>query len=327
MQAFVFRPTPHDVQTRRQAFSRSETSTVPSSESGRSEPRANTIQNALSNEALRCLRAPSNSGARLSHAASGRLAQPHTRAGTSPHAGGFVASNDHQIQLEEAVDWDVMERELAEGYQALRDQARVLLRETRLMHDLHVQQGGDTTESRIKDLEALADGRISSVVSVVPQRAARITVRAMEAQPERALDILVEDLAVSVRWLRSQATASNNDPIQEALARRMHIFDAILPQDMQKHILTAFMHLEHEELGRTYVNRETMHRLPVAGIPRASFWVSDDGYAWQMDELAVELIANGGEMRNPVSRRMFLPKDVHAIKAHSMGEGLRSLNS
>jgi len=219
-----------------------------------------------------------------------------------------------------------MKQELAEGYHVLRDRARVLLRETRLMHNLHVQQGGDTTNSRIKGLEALADGRISSVVSAVPQRAARITMRAMEAQPERVLDILVEDLAVSVRWLRSQA-ASNNDTIREALTRRIRIFDAILPPNMQKHILTAFMHLEHEELGRTYVNRETMHRLPVAGIPRASFWVSDDGYAWQMDELADVLIANGSEMRNPVSGRMFSPKEVQAIKAHPMSEGLRSLNS
>jgi hypothetical protein len=216
------------------------------------------------------------------------------------------------------MDWNGMELQLSEGYRALRTRAKMLLQETSLADDLHLQQGSATI------LEALTNGRISSVVSVVPPHSARITARAMEDQPERALGILMADLVVSVRWWRSQApqAASNNSFVRQAISKRIHIFNAVLPDNLQKVTQTALMHLEHEELGGTYVNRETMHRLPVADIPRESFWVTEDGYAWKMDELASALITNGGEMRNPINLRMFSARDVQAINTHPMTKGL-----
>jgi len=148
----------------------------------------------------------------------------------------------------------------------------------------------------------------------------------MEDQPERALDILVADLVASVRWLRSQAqqTPSNDSVVRQAISERINIFNAVLPDDLQKLTPTALMHLEHEELGKAYVNRETMQRLPVANIPRQNFWVTEDGYAWNMDELANALIANGGEMRNPINLRMFSNRDVQAITTHPMAKRINA---
>ncbi|KAF2095055.1 hypothetical protein NA57DRAFT_44829 [Rhizodiscina lignyota] len=79
------------------------------------------------------------------------------------------------------------------------------------------------------------------------------------------------------------------------------------------------MHAEHEILGRTYVNAETMVAFePVGSIPREQFWASEDGYAWDMQELAGALSSNEGVMRNPLSRQMFSPNDVRAIMQHPL---------
>lgn len=285
-----------------------------------------TLRYALSNEALSCLGVEPNNIARGFPTISGIPAPTATRAATSIDARATPAFNNHQsLPLDAGIDWDETERVLSVGYGELRLRARNLLRETRLVPDLHVQQGSATlAKNHKKVLEALADGRISSVVSVVPQRSARITAGAMEDQPERALDILVADLVASVHWLRSQSPhiASSNSFVRDAIAKRIHVFNAVLPDDLQKLTPIALMHLEHEELGKAYANRESMLRLPIADIPRESFWVTEDGFAWEMDELAQALIANGGEMRNPINHRMFSNRDVQAIHSHPMTKNL-----
>jgi hypothetical protein len=146
----------------------------------------------------------------------------------------------------------------------------------------------------------------------------------MEDQPERALDILVADLVTSVHWLRSQPPhiASGNDFVRDAITKRIHVFNAVLSDALQKLTPIALMHLEHEELGKAYANKQTMLRLPIANIPRESFWVTEDGFAWKMDELAQALIANGGEMRNPINHRMFSDRDVQAIHSHPLTKNL-----
>jgi hypothetical protein len=284
------------------------------------------LRYALSNEALSCLRVEPNNIARAFPAISGIPAPTATRAATSINAQATPAFNNPQsLPLDAGIDWDEIERELLVGYGKLRVRARNLLRQTRLVPDLHVQHGSaSSAKNHKKVLEALADGRISSVVSVVPQRSARITARAMEDQPERALDILVADLVASVHWLRFQSPhiASSNSFVRDAITKRIHVFNAVLPDDLQKLTPIALMHLEHEELGKAYANRETMLRLPIADIPRESFWVTEDGFAWKMDELAQALIANGGEMRNPINHRMFSNRDVQAIHSHPLTKNL-----
>lgn len=220
----------------------------------------------------------------------------------------------------------IMEQELSQGYEALRVRAKIVLRDTNLMKELqkNVGMGAPQLDDNVRDLKALCDGRLSAVVSPPQPLSAREVARAMEADLPGALSIVVEDLAEVVRWLRwSQPDASDNDTVRETLARRIRVLAAALPdspEELQEHPATALMHVEHEELGRTYVNDETMYGDAIADIPRAHFWVSEDGYAWDMDELAAAIISNSGVMRNPLSREMFTASDIQAIVRHPLGK-------
>lgn len=58
------------------------------------------------------------------------------------------------------------------------------------------------------------------------------------------------------------------------------------------------MHAEHEILHRKYINDETMSFDAISEIPRANFWTSEDGYAWDMEELAAAITSGKGVERN-----------------------------
>lgn len=86
------------------------------------------------------------------------------------------------------------------------------------------------------------------------------------------------------------------------------------------------MHVEHEILKRNYLNSETMiEGIPISDIPRADFWASEDGYAWDMTELVQAIEANGGVMWNPLSRENFTVSDVEAIIRHPHGKRLAAM--
>lgn len=228
-------------------------------------------------------------------------------------------------------DRAVMELEFSEGYEALHARAELLLRETRLVRDLPGDSQGQGVgapglDSVIKDLNALSHGRMSAVVSAQGPCSVRAVARAMEADQGRAVDLAVEDLANMIRWRRSSSKKMiDNDALRETLAKRIRVLVAALPDGLQQHPSTALMHVEHEELGRTYVNQETMCGDAVADIRRSKFWVSEDGYAWDMEELADCLAANGGVMRNPLSRQKFAEDDVRAIVQHPLGRRLGAM--
>jgi hypothetical protein len=199
--------------------------------------------------------------------------------------------------------------QLYEGYEALRSQAKKLLRETTLLRDL-TQQHAETTaadtgtsimsvlgsffsidrrkeqpitsrfEKHIPDLVALTNGRVSTVVRVRQPGSVRTVARAMEGKPDEAVDIAVTDLEDMARWLSSPASQSSpldNDAVREALVKRVKTLAAALPDDLKPHASTALMHVEHEVLRRTYVCKETMYGDPVAEIPRSHFLVTEDG--------------------------------------------------
>jgi hypothetical protein len=63
----------------------------------------------------------------------------------------------------------------------------------------------------------------------------------------------------------------------------------------------------------------------VSDIPRANFYVTEDNYAWDMDELAQAITANEGIMRNPLSKEIFTSKDIKGILLHPLGQGLGAL--
>ncbi|KAH9222482.1 hypothetical protein DL95DRAFT_326206 [Leptodontidium sp. 2 PMI_412] len=225
-----------------------------------------------------------------------------------------------------------LERELVEGFERLQARAKTILRETRQVRDMQQEAGATAVRSdnHLQDLKALVDGRISAVVSVRAPLSARAIARVMEADLGRALDVAVADLADFVRWKRASGgpSASDNDAVRDGLARRVRAIVAALPDtpdDLQQHPVTALMHVEHEELERKYINDETMYGDAVTDISRASFWVTEDGYAWDMGELSTALKSNKGVMRNPLSHQMFSTNDVRSILRHPLGQGLGAL--
>ena len=145
----------------------------------------------------------------------------------------------------------------------------------------------------------------------------------------KALDLMcddLKDLADLIRGSRSSKSQERKDEaVRQALLKRTRDVKFFLPGDLQQLTGRAFMHIEHEILHRNYVNMETMYGDPVSEIPRARFWVSEDGYAWDMDELAQAIDSNRGIMRNPLSKHMFTSDDVRAIVHHPLGERLKAL--
>ena len=227
------------------------------------------------------------------------------------------------------VDLESAKLDLFNGYETLRTRAKVLQREARLLRNLEQLKGlPSRCEKHIPDLTAILDGRISTLFRVHPPSSARAVARAMEAQPDQALDVACTDLADMVRWLRSPTCPSHvmdHDAVREALVKRVTVLSTALSSELQPLACSALMHIEHEMLQRRYICDETLYGDPIADIPRLHFWVSEDGYAWDMEELAQALKANGGVMRNPLSRQLFTPKDISAIVQHPLGKGLAAM--
>jgi hypothetical protein len=249
-------------------------------------------------------------------------------------------------------------KQLLEGYESLLDQAKSLLRETILLRDLS-QQGTESKtqakgssilnvlgsffsgdkkkedtvsarfEKHIPDLAAITDGRVSTVVRVRQPGSVRSVARAMEAKPQEAVDIAFKDLEDMARWLGSPANSTSpldNDGVREALVKRVRTLEAALAEKVKPHGATALMHVEHEVLRKKYIGGDTtMLGDPISEIPRGSFYVTEDGYAWDLSELSQAISSNGGVMRNPLSHQMFTTNDIRAIVQHPLGKHLAAL--
>ena len=231
--------------------------------------------------------------------------------------------------------------QLSKGYKTLFSKAKVLHWEMNILLSLFQQRHTidrssvefeSTFENNNSAVEALAEGRLGASQKVASKPdAARTVAREMEQNPTRALDIAIQDLTVMAEWLRSAKKQSqaageiDNDAIREALVKRTKALTSALPRQLQPVAATAQMHFEHEVLLRTYICSETMYGDPVSEIPRERFWVSEDGYPWDMEELAQAITSNGGVMRNPLSRQLFTPVDVKAIVSHRLGKPLAAL--
>ena len=220
------------------------------------------------------------------------------------------------------------EDELVKGHEALRKVAQELFFDIRLIDDLREKKGYGQVDRavkvKLKNLQALSGGQISAMLAPSPPGSVLSVSRAMEADPQKALDIAVDDLGQVIRWKRAEEESSD-EALREALSKRIRVLDSVLPEDLRHFAGAALVHAEHEELHRTYVNDETMLMESIADIPRDRFWVSEDGYAWDMAELADCLKANSGVMRNYLSREMFTADDVRAIVQHPLGKRLAAL--
>lgn len=159
------------------------------------------------------------------------------------------------------------------------------------------------------------------------QKRVQNVVKAMQKAKtkEEAFGIAFTDLETTAKGL-STSTLENNDDVREALAKRVKTLEAALGEELKSCATTAMMHFEHEILKRKYVGGETtMLGDEVQDIPRANFWVTEDGYAWDMEELAQAISSNGGVMRNPLSHQMFTTKDISEIVKHPLGAHLAAM--
>lgn len=259
---------------------------------------------------------------------------------------GATKSHQHEVQpptwqpsLVEITSPAVSLQELEDGYLALLRDAELLLGQTKLLKDLNAPY----CEGRFSNLAAIAKGQVNSVVRVKPLQGVKVVAETImgvdKGGAESGLNIAVKDLEDFSRWLmktkdsaessgKGKSGSSGNhdqDEIREALVKRAKALKALLPQPLQPLADLAMMHAEHEFLHRKYVNDETMSFDAISDIPRTNFWTSEDGYAWDMEELAAAVRSGNGVMRNPLSKQMFSRTDIRAIIQHPLGKGLQAL--
>lgn len=223
---------------------------------------------------------------------------------------------------------DSARKELADGYSALRSKAAFIL--TDLLHLRSLQQKVNFPQSKYTPrIQAIVNGKRSDTVTRAgPPGSARGVARAIQASPEKALELSIADLEDTVHWVRApngQSSGASDDVVRDALVKRVHALESALPDELKIHSELALMHIVHENLEKSYANDETMLGDLVKDIPRENFYVTEDNYAWDMDELVQAITANGGVMRNPLSKQMFTPKDVRGILMHPQGKTLAAL--
>lgn len=225
-------------------------------------------------------------------------------------------------------------RKLEEGYNDLLKRARLLHEQAKLWHDL-TGMDFNGSEEHVLGIAMLAQGKLSLVVRTEPPTSVKDVAKAMTTKSEKrdrsGFDIAYEDLERVVKKLSGisgEARTSlydNYDMLRDALIKRVSSLKAMVPENVKMLADRALMHAEHELLHRSYVNTETMCGDAVSDITRENFWASEDGYAWDMDELAQAITSNKGVMRNPLSKVMFTPADVRNIVQHPLGKGLAAL--
>ena len=231
-------------------------------------------------------------------------------------------------------------QELEAGYVTLLKNANLLLEEMKLLKDLKAP----TCETDIPNLSAITQGQVGNVVKTKTLNGIKVVADAImaksKASDQSGLDVAMQDLADVAWWSRSVASSGDSsftcknairdhkeqDEVRKALVKRVKGLKALLPNSLHQLADSAMMHADHELLQRKYVNNETMVSLdPVANIPRTNFWTSEDGYAWDMDELAGAIKSGKGVMRNPLSKQTFTRADIRSIVQYPLGKGLQAL--
>ena len=216
------------------------------------------------------------------------------------------------------------EKSFKEGYLRLKSTLQVLEQEIKALQTV----GRVDDDNVMENIRGLLEGRMTSIVSKSPPRPVRQLLRELDGDRSECQRLIIEDFDEVVRWVQREKPAATADEIRDRLKKRRDVMEAGLPQPLAGVANAALMHVEHElaNLERRYANNETMLGDRVADIPRANFLVTEDNYAWDMEELANALEVNNGVMRNPLSRDMFAPGDVVQILAHPLGQRLRPLN-
>jgi hypothetical protein len=217
-----------------------------------------------------------------------------------------------------------LEKRLIDAITTLQERAGMLSRDMRVVTEVRKGRGESISrDDELDALKSLANGQLGTFNSQNPH-SARAIARDIETEndPQKAIGLAISDLEDILDRLRSSDNPPNDDSIREILSKRCRIIATSLSAEKQDQVNLALMHLEHEKLGRKYHNSETMFGDEVKDIHRSDFLMSEDGYAWSMDELAQAITAGGGVMRNPLSKEMFSTTDIKRIIQHPTGNKL-----
>lgn len=190
-----------------------------------------------------------------------------------------------KVHVPKKIDRQALEQQLTNDYNSLISKSKSLLTDYELVKGLQSHSNGadkspEEPKTMIADLKSLSEGRVSSIVTGRTPPSVRALARAIQEDESSAVETAVNDATYTIRWRRAQSDISD-DELREVLAKRVRALAAALPESLEHIAHEALMHAEHEELDRDYVNSDTMVGFePVATIPRAKFWASEDGYAW-----------------------------------------------
>jgi hypothetical protein len=222
-----------------------------------------------------------------------------------------------------AEDWSSARKILEPGYISLKSESKLLLEEIRAVAATAPISKDD--EEVLQNLEAIAAGRVSAAISLPQPLSIRELARSILSTEERAQELILEDFETLINWIRSQNPSTSQDLLRQRLVKRKNLLEAALPESMQHLPAATLTHIERDHLGKRYVNFETMLGDPIEEIPKEIFFVSEDNYAWNMEELAQALTVNDGIMRNPLSKEMFSEADIRSILGHPLGQSLKPI--
>ncbi|CAO2648556.1 Nn.00g078230.m01.CDS01 [Neocucurbitaria sp. VM-36] len=239
-----------------------------------------------------------------------------------------ASKNLEAASIELTGDLEHAREDLTQGYQALRARAKSVLVDLLHLQALQKQAGLSQSKNVVK-IEAIVEGHKAITSSKVgPPGSARSVARTVRDTPKEAVSLIITDFESTMTWIRAphgKPSDVDNDTLRDTLVKRKAALESFLPDDLKMHCELALMHIEHENLERNYANTETMLGDEVKDIPRENFYVTEDNYAWDMDELVQAIKANSGVLRNPLSKEMFTPKDVKGILIHPLGKPLAAL--
>ena len=221
-----------------------------------------------------------------------------------------------------AADVEETGKLLEDGYLSLKVEAEILLAElaSPYFRDIALDQ-----EAIMSNLQAIANGYVSSVVSARQPPSVQEIAREILANPGKIADLISEDFEIVIGWVTDQENDIDKEKLRQRLMKRQTLLEAALPEAMKPDIAAAFRLAERQHLSKKYENTETMLGDKIEDILRPNFFASEDNYAFDMEELAQAIEAQSGVMRNPLSRRMFSESDIKTILDHPIGRRLKPL--
>ncbi|KAJ4348036.1 uncharacterized protein N0V89_009408 [Didymosphaeria variabile] len=215
--------------------------------------------------------------------------------------------------------------DLVEGYRGLRQKTKRLFGVLLHLQAQHKQHGTPQAGLSVR-IQAIIQGQTpSGAVAASPPGKPQVVARAVQMHSEKAMEIVIADLEDSLDFMRGRPYDMSDDSVRDGLVKRMRDVEKALPESLKTYCELGFMHIEHENLKRKYANDQTMLMEAIADIPRPDFYVTEDNYAWDLSELVEAITANGGVMRNPLSKDMFTQKDVRGILTSPHGNSLAAL--